>query len=44
MTEIVTVRGDLELLTRTEHLFSSIREEFICAARDLNTWGRPGRL
>lgn len=43
MTEIVTVRGDLELLTRTEHLFSSIREEFLCAARDLNTWGRPGR-
>ncbi|MFE9648607.1 DNA-binding response regulator [Streptomyces sp. NPDC006365] len=42
MAEIVTIRGDLELLTRTEHLFSSVREEFICAARDLNTWPRPG--
>ena len=38
----MTIRGDLELLTRTEHLFSSVREEFICAARDLNTWPRPG--
>ncbi|MER5221241.1 DNA-binding response regulator [Streptomyces flaveus] len=42
MAEIVTIRGDLELLARTEHLFSSVREEFICAARDLNTWPRPG--
>lgn len=42
MAEIVTIRGDLELLARTEHLFSSVREEFICAARDLNTWSRPG--
>lgn len=37
----MTIRGDLELLARTEHLFSSVREEFICAARDLNTWPRP---
>ncbi|MFE9440685.1 DNA-binding response regulator [Streptomyces sp. NPDC006602] len=42
MAEIVTIRGDLELLARTEHVFSSIREEFICAARDLNTWPNPG--
>ncbi|KOU60632.1 LuxR family transcriptional regulator [Streptomyces sp. MMG1533] len=32
----------MELLARTEHLFSSVREEFICAARDLNTWPDPG--
>jgi DNA-binding NarL/FixJ family response regulator len=42
VAEIVTIRGDLELLARTEHLFSSVREEFICAARDLGTWSRPG--
>ncbi|GAB7106504.1 response regulator transcription factor [Streptomyces phaeofaciens JCM 4814] len=41
MTDIVTIRGDLELLTRTEQLFSSVREEFVCAARDLETWSRP---
>ncbi|MFF7528499.1 DNA-binding response regulator [Streptomyces bobili] len=40
--EIVTIRGDLELLTRTAHLLSSVREEFVCAARDLDTWSRPG--
>lgn len=39
---MVTVRGDLELVARTEHLFASIREEFVCAARDLDTWSRPG--
>lgn len=42
MPEIVTIRGDLELLTRTAHLLSSVREEFVCAARDLDTWSRPG--
>ncbi|MDH6630550.1 hypothetical protein M2271_008411 [Streptomyces sp. LBL] len=41
MAEIVTIRGDLEFLARTEHLFSSVREEFVCAARDLDTWPRP---
>lgn len=41
MTEIVTIRGDLELLTRTEQLFSSVQEEFVCAARDLDTWSSP---
>ncbi|WP_416978094.1 DNA-binding response regulator [Streptomyces sp. T028] len=39
---MVTIRGDLELVARTEHLFSSVREEFVCAARDLDTWSRPG--
>ncbi|MFD9604466.1 DNA-binding response regulator [Streptomyces sp. NPDC059970] len=42
MTDIVTIRGDLELLARTEQVFSSVHAEFICAARDLNTWSRPG--
>ncbi|MFG3513586.1 DNA-binding response regulator [Streptomyces bobili] len=42
VTEVVTIRGDLELLTRTAHLLSSVREEFVCAARDLDTWSRPG--
>jgi DNA-binding NarL/FixJ family response regulator len=41
VAEIVTIRGDLELLARTQHLFSSVREEFVCAARDLDTWPRP---
>ncbi|MFE9097977.1 DNA-binding response regulator [Streptomyces sp. NPDC007264] len=39
--DVVTIRGDLELLARTEHVFSSVREEFVCAARDLDTWSRP---
>ncbi|MER8003345.1 DNA-binding response regulator [Streptomyces sp. NPDC095613] len=42
MTESVTIRGDLELVARTEHLFSSVREEFVCAARDLHTWNHLG--
>ncbi|MFD1658109.1 DNA-binding response regulator [Streptomyces caeni] len=42
MADIVTIRGDLELLARTEHVFSAVHEEFICAARDLDTWSRPG--
>ncbi|MEU0341280.1 hypothetical protein ABZ092_20615 [Streptomyces bobili] len=42
MTEIAAIRGDLELLTRTAHLLSSVREEFVCAARALDTWSRPG--
>ncbi|WAU81902.1 DNA-binding response regulator [Streptomyces sp. Qhu-G9] len=42
VAEIVTIRGDLELLTRTAELFSSVQEEFVCVARDLSTWSRPG--
>ncbi|MEU5108663.1 DNA-binding response regulator [Streptomyces sp. NPDC021354] len=38
MAEIMTIRGDLELLARTEHLFAGVREEFVCAARDPDTW------
>lgn len=38
----MTIRGDLELLARTEHPFSSVGEEFVCAARDLDTWAHLG--
>ncbi len=41
VADIVTIRGDLELLARTEHVFSAVHEEFVCAARDLDTWSRP---
>ncbi|GGU34508.1 DNA-binding response regulator [Streptomyces daghestanicus] len=41
MAETLTIRGDAEFLARTGHLFSSMREEFVCAARDLTTWPRP---
>jgi len=46
VTEILTIRGDLELLARTQHIFSSIREEFLCAVRDLTTYAHlstPGQ-
>jgi DNA-binding NarL/FixJ family response regulator len=36
-----TVRGDAELIARAGHLFDAVREEFVCAARDLATWSRP---
>jgi len=39
--QIMTLRGDLELVARTGHLFERIREEFVCAARDLETWSQP---
>ncbi len=38
----MTLRGDLELVARTQHLFAGIQEEFACAARDLETWSQPG--
>ena len=37
----MTVRGDLELVARAGHLFEAVREEFLCAARDLDTWSQP---
>jgi DNA-binding NarL/FixJ family response regulator len=37
-----TVRGDAELFARAGHLFSAVHNEFVCAARDLNTWSQPG--
>jgi hypothetical protein len=36
-----TVRGDAELIARAGHLFGAVREEFVCAARDLDTWSAP---
>jgi DNA-binding NarL/FixJ family response regulator len=39
--QVITVRGETELKTRAGHLFSAVRTEFACAARDLNTWSRP---
>jgi DNA-binding NarL/FixJ family response regulator len=36
-----TVRGDAELITRAGHLFDAVREEFVCAARDMATWSQP---
>ncbi|MEW2049320.1 DNA-binding response regulator [Streptomyces sp. NPDC005476] len=40
--EVFSVRGDAELIARAGHLFDSARTEFLCAARDLKTWSRPG--
>ncbi|MFI0349032.1 DNA-binding response regulator [Actinomadura sp. 9N407] len=37
----VTLRGEVELAERAGHLFGQAREEFICAATDLNTWVMP---
>ncbi len=36
-----SVHGDAELVARTGHLFATVREEFVCAARDLRTWSQP---
>ena len=33
----MTVRGDLDFLARTEHLYSAVREQISCAVRDLDT-------
>ncbi|MFF3495423.1 DNA-binding response regulator [Streptomyces sp. NPDC002795] len=40
--EVFSVRGDAELIARAGHLFESARTEFLCAARDLKTWSKPG--
>jgi DNA-binding NarL/FixJ family response regulator len=39
--QVITVRGDEELVLRAGHLFEGTRNEFVCAARDLNTWAQP---
>lgn len=36
-----SVQGDVELIARAGHLFESARTEFLCAARDLDTWSQP---
>ncbi|WP_328911080.1 helix-turn-helix transcriptional regulator [Streptomyces sp. NBC_00234] len=37
-TEIVTLRGEAELVRRAGALFGGVRREFLCAAGDLDTW------
>ena len=39
----MTDRGDHDVLARTEHQFSSVREEYICAVRDLDTFSQLRR-
>jgi DNA-binding NarL/FixJ family response regulator len=39
--QVMVVHGDAELVERAGHLFDSARSEFVCAARDLNTWANP---
>ncbi|MGC0423082.1 DNA-binding response regulator [Embleya sp. AB8] len=39
--EVFSVRGDAELVARAGHLFESAHSEFLCAARDLDTWSQP---
>jgi DNA-binding NarL/FixJ family response regulator len=39
-SQVVLLHGDDELEARTGHLFSSMRTEFCCAARDPDTWKR----
>jgi DNA-binding NarL/FixJ family response regulator len=39
--QVITVRGDEELIARAGHLFAGARTEFVCAARDLDTWSQP---
>jgi DNA-binding NarL/FixJ family response regulator len=39
--QVITVHGDGELIARAGHLFAGAQTEFVCAARDLNTWSQP---
>ncbi|MEU6407620.1 DNA-binding response regulator [Microbispora sp. NPDC046933] len=39
--QVITVHGDAELVARAGHLFTGVRHEFVCAARDLDTWSQP---
>ncbi|MFE0762304.1 DNA-binding response regulator [Streptomyces smyrnaeus] len=39
--QVFSVRGDEELVARAGHLFASVQNEFLCAARDLGTWSQP---
>jgi hypothetical protein len=38
--QVITVRGEEELVRRAGHLFVGARTEFVCAATDLETWSR----
>ncbi|MCO5998616.1 helix-turn-helix domain-containing protein [Actinoallomurus rhizosphaericola] len=39
--QVITIRGEQELVARAGHLFGTAGSEFACAATDLNTWSRP---
>jgi DNA-binding NarL/FixJ family response regulator len=39
--QVLTVRGDAELVARAGHLFAGAQHEFVCVARDLDTWSQP---
>jgi hypothetical protein len=39
--QTATVHGDEQLMVRAGHLFDSLREEFVCASHDLETWSQP---
>jgi DNA-binding CsgD family transcriptional regulator len=39
--QVLTVRGESELVARTAHLYRDVRSEFVCAATDADTWSRP---
>ncbi|HZE34787.1 MAG TPA: DNA-binding response regulator [Actinoallomurus sp.] len=39
--QVITLRGESEFAARTRHLFAGVKEEFLCAATDLNTWSHP---
>jgi hypothetical protein len=38
--QVLTVRGEAELAARAGHLFATVRDEFLCAATDMNTWSQ----
>jgi DNA-binding NarL/FixJ family response regulator len=38
---VITVRGEEELVARAGHLFTAVAKEFLCAAKDMNTWSQP---
>ncbi|MFI1235545.1 hypothetical protein [Nocardia salmonicida] len=39
--QVFSVQGDAALIARAGHLFESAQTEFLCAARDLETWSQP---
>ncbi|WP_030903908.1 LuxR family transcriptional regulator [Streptomyces sp. NRRL F-5126] len=39
--KVFSVHGDAELIERAGHFFETTRSEFLCAARDLDTWAQP---
>ncbi|MER5280588.1 DNA-binding response regulator [Streptomyces sp. NPDC002809] len=39
--QMFSVQGDAELIARAGHLFASASTDFLCAARDLDTWSQP---